>query len=132
MEKELTFVIEKTGTGFSGYLKGVDGVASVGDSILELKENLQDVLESKIEYLEEIGKDAAYLKVPITYSVDLKQFFEHFKVINKTAFAESIGLNRSLFSQYINGLAPLSGEKMLQITKGLHKLAEDIEDIILV
>ncbi len=132
MKEELTVVIEKTGTGFSGYLKEVNGIASVGDTITELKENLQDVLESKIEYLEEIGQETDLLKLPLSYNVDLTQFFDHYKVINKSAFAEYIGVNRSLFSQYTNGLTSLSSDKMLQITKGLHKLAADIEDIVLV
>ncbi|XRE42379.1 hypothetical protein ACIVBQ_000583 [Tenacibaculum discolor] len=132
MENELTVIIEKTSTGFSGYLKDVNGVASIGDTISELKENLQEVLEYKIEYLEEMGKDASYLKRPLSYNVDLTQFFEHYKVINKSAFAEYIGINRSLFSQYTNGLTPLSSDKMLHITEGLHKLAHDIEDIVLV
>lgn len=132
MKKELTVIIEKTNTGFSGYLKEVDGIATVGDTIAELKENLQEVLEYKIEYLEEIGECYTHLKAPLNYNVDLAQFFDHFKVINKSAFAEYIGINRSLFSQYTNGLTPLSSDKMLHITEGLHKLATDIEDIVLV
>ena len=42
---KLTAVIEKTGTGFSGYIKEVDGIVSTGDSLAEIKENLQEALE---------------------------------------------------------------------------------------
>jgi len=51
--KIYTAVIEKTGTGFSGYFKEVDGVVSVGDTMNEMKENLQEALQSYLEYLQE-------------------------------------------------------------------------------
>ncbi len=130
--KKLTAIIEKTNTGFSGYIKEYDGLATVGETISELKSNLKEVIDEQIAYLEEIGKDASVLKQEVLYSVDLEQFFEHYKVINKTAFAEYIGINKSLFRQYTKGLAPLSSDKMQQITNGLRNLATDIESIVLV
>lgn len=133
MKTTLTAVIEKTNTGFSGYFLEVDGIVAVESSITELKEGLQEALNYQIDYLDEMGSDASHLKnVIINYTVDLEQFFNHYNVINKSAFAEYIGVNKSLFRQYVKGLAPLSSEKMLHITKGLHKLAADIEDIVLV
>ncbi|MEQ3501095.1 hypothetical protein ABMY20_15175 [Tenacibaculum sp. SSH1-16] len=133
MSNALTAVIEKTNTGFSGYILKVDGIIATEATIAELKEALQEALKHEIDYLEEMGKDASHLKnATINYSVDLEQFFTHYNVINKSAFAEYIGLNKSLFRQYVKGLAPLSSEKMLQITNGLHRLAADIEDIVLV
>ena len=132
MENSLTAIIEKTSTGFSGYFKEVDGAVSTNSSIAELKEDLQEVLNYHLDYLEEKDKNFTRPRdLIINYRIDLEQFFEHYNVINKTAFAEYIGLNPSLFRQYIKGLAPLSDKKMLHITKGLHKLASDIEDIVL-
>lgn len=133
MENSFTAIIEKTNNGFSGYFKELDGVISAEDTIHELKESLQEALEYRLAYLEEIGKTNVKLKdANIDYKVDLEQFFEHYNVINKSAFARYIGINPSLFRQYIRGLASLSDDKMLQITNGLHKLASDIEDIVLV
>lgn len=133
MEKSLTAVIEKTNTGFSGYIKEVNGIVAAESSITELKDGLQEALQHHVEYLEEMKRDSSHLKnVTLNYTVDLEQFFNHYNVINKSAFADYIGLNKSLFRQYVKGLAPLSSDKMLQITNGLHKLAADIEDIVLV
>ena len=133
MNNSLTAIIEKTNTGFSGYFKEVDGVTSVGGTISELKENLQESLGYHLDYLKEKGDNSFPLSsVTINYTVDLEQFFEHYDVINKTGFAKYIGVNPSLFRQYIKGLSPLSDNKMLHITNGLHKLASDIEDIVLV
>jgi len=133
MKSTFTAVIEKTNTGFSGYIKEVNGVASAGDSINEIKENLKEALGYYFEYLTEKGLPSPSVdSVKINYTVDLEQFFNHYNVINKTAFAKYIGQNPSLFRQYIKGLTPVSDKKALHISKGLHKLATDISDIVLV
>ena len=132
MGNVFTAIIEKTNTGFSGYIKEVNGVVSAGDSFGEIKENLKEGLGYYLEYLIEKGIETSNInEVEINYKVDLEQFFEHYNVINKSAFADYIGLNRSLFRQYSKGLANLSDEKMLKISKGLHKLADDLSDIVL-
>jgi len=133
MKNVYTAVIEKTNTGFSGYIKEVDGIITVGESINEMKENFKEALEDYFEYLNETQNEKISLNnVSIEYTVDMEQFFDHYDVINKSAFASYIGLNKSLFRQYIKGLTKLSDKKMLHITKGLHKLADDISDIHLV
>ncbi|MFH4968308.1 hypothetical protein V8G61_08900 [Gaetbulibacter sp. M240] len=121
MKTKLTAVIEKTGTGFSGYIKELNGIATTGDTISEIKEDFILALELKgIENYE------------IDYVIDLEQFFSYFKVINKSAFAEYIGMNKSLFRQYTGSLTKLSDDKLLDITKGLHNLANDFSNIVLV
>lgn len=123
MTKEFTAVIEKTGTGFSGYIKEVDGIASASDSLSEIKSDLLEALQMTNEKIQD---------EQINYVIDLEQFFEYYNVINKTAFADYIGMNRSLFRQYTGGLTNLSDNKLLDITKGLHRLAKDFSDIVLV
>ncbi|KOS05620.1 hypothetical protein AM493_05910 [Flavobacterium akiainvivens] len=131
--KELTVIVEKTGTGFSAYAKEVDGLITVGDSISELKENFNEVLEEYVEYQNEMK--ASSLKVDdfkLNYVIDLEQFFEYFTVINKSAFAEQyVNMNTSLFRQYTKGLASLSGDKLKKISQGLHKLADELSDLSL-
>ena len=123
MKTGFTAVIEKTNTGFSGYVKEVDGIISVSDSLSEMKENLLEALQLTNETISEQD---------INYVVDLEQFFSYYNVINKSAFADYIGMNRSLFRQYISGLTNLSDNKLLDISKGLHRLAKDFSDIVLV
>ncbi len=133
MKRGFTAVIEKTNTGFSGYFKEINGVITVADSIPEMKENFKESLEDYFEYLKFKGNEVPNIEeVEITYTVDMEQFFEHYNVINKSAFAKYIDINPSLFRQYIKGLTKLSDKKMLQITDGLHKLADDISDIVLI
>ncbi len=123
MSKNLNIIIEKTGTGFSGYVQELDGIISVGDSIPETKDNILSALELKLGNLS---------KYQIECHVDLEQFFNYYNVINKSAFADYIGMNRSLFRQYVKGITNLSDKKLLVITDGLHRLANDFKDVNLV
>ncbi|MFH7012901.1 type II toxin-antitoxin system HicB family antitoxin [Flavobacterium sp. FlaQc-52] len=132
MEKKniTTVIVEKTSTGFSAYVKEIPGLTTVGGNLSELKENFNEVLQYHVDYLNEKGESLTIKDFNINYVVDLEQIFEYFNVINKSAFAEHyVGINQSLFRQYTKGLAPLSGEKMEQISKGLHKLANEISDL---
>lgn len=129
-KKLITVVIEKTDTGFSAYAKDFSGMATVGETFSELKENINEVFEMQVEYLQEKDSSIKPEDFEINYAVDLEQFFEYFSVINKTAFAERYAkVNPSLFRQYTRGLTPLSSDKLKQISKGLHKLADEINDL---
>ena len=129
----LTVIVEKTGTGFSAYTKEIDGLATIGDGLTELKRNFNEVLHYHVEYLQEQGENVTTNDFITNYDLDLEQFFEYFNVINKSAFAEHYaGINQSLFRQYTKKLAPLSDDKMLQISRGLHKLADELSDLTLV
>lgn len=121
LKKNLTIVVEITGNGFSGYAKEIPGVYSAAATLSELKENITEVLE-----LQELNT-ADY---EVSYAVDLEQFFNHFSVINKSAFAENYAkVNQSLFRQYTKGLAPLSGDKLSSISRGLKQLAKEIDSL---
>lgn len=133
MENLITAIIEKTPSGFTGYFKEVDGVISAGESIEEVRDNLKEAYEHYLDYLNETqGSKLSIDDVEINYTIDLEQFFEYFDVINKTKFAEKIGMNPSLFRQYTKGIANLSENKLLEITKGLRNLAADLESFSLV
>lgn len=130
---EISVVVEKTNTGFSAYAKEIDGLTTVGNSISEIKENFNEVLQYHVEYLQEQGEKVTINDFDMVYQIDLEQVFEYFSVINKSAFAEKYtNLNQSLFRQYTKGLATLSSDKMLEITRGLHKLADELSDLTIV
>lgn len=132
-KKLITVVIEKTGTGFSAYAKDFSGIATVGQTFSELKENIDEVFELQVEYLQEKDSSIKLEDFEINYVVDLEQFFEYFSVINKTAFAEHYAkVNPSLFRQYTKGLTPLSSDKLRQISIGLHRLADEINGLTFV
>jgi predicted RNase H-like HicB family nuclease len=127
---EINVVIEKTDTGFSAYIKEVDGVIAVADTFSQIKERMELAFKDHLEYLNETREFNPFSqRTQINYLVDLEQFFDYFSLINKTAFARYIGVNESLFRRYTKGLAPLSGKKMEQITSGLKRLSEDLKGL---
>ena len=131
-QKVITIIVEKTATGFSSYVKEIDGLVTVGNNMSELKRNFNEVLDYHVEYLQEKGEKVSRNNFRTNFVLDLEQFFGYFNVINKSAFAEHYaGINQSLFRQYTKKLAPLSDDKMLQISRGLHKLAEELSDLSL-
>jgi predicted RNase H-like HicB family nuclease len=131
--KKLPIIIEKTPEGFSAYSPYVNGVYSIGESFDELKHNIQDSVKDQIEYLEEIGeinKALILRESELVYKIDMQQFFEYFSMINKSKFAEYIGINPSLLRRYSNDAELyVSDERVKQIEKGIHKLAKDLSSI---
>lgn len=125
---QLKIIIEKTSDGFTAYAPNVENIYTTGENIAEVKENIAEVIEYQIEYLEELGKydEAQSLKnsTPLLY-LDVEQFFNHYSMLNKTAFAEYIGMNGSHLRKITSGLMQLSDQKAQQIQNGLHRLASE-------
>lgn len=63
----LTGIIEKTETGYSSYLKEVDGVIATGETIQEVKNNLLEAVAFHIE-----GYELLDLKLPELLSCEYK------------------------------------------------------------
>lgn len=133
-EKHLSAVIEKTATGFSAYFKSpeVPG-ATTATSLDGVKENLEELRDLQVEYLKEQGKEFAALEnADIKIELDLGQFFEYFDFINKSALAQRLKLNKSLFRRYTKGLAPMGDKRVQDITTELNRIGEELKSVSLV
>ncbi|WP_034965709.1 type II toxin-antitoxin system HicB family antitoxin [Chryseobacterium sp. FH1] len=125
-------ILEKTNTGYSAYAPDEKGLVTAGNTFDEIKENFNEVIDLQAEYLEETNnkEDASRLKkAKLEFYLDVEQFFEHFSMINKTAFAHYIGMNDSQLRKISNNIVPLSSTKALQIQNGLHTLAKDLSSV---
>lgn len=129
---KLKVILEKSGTGYSAYAENFKGIYTTGEKIQEVKEKIHEVIEYQIEFLKEQGKteEARNLdKAEIEFYLDVKQFFEEYKLINKSAFAKSIGEKPGYIRKISSGIVKLSDDKSLKIEKGLHKLGKELLDI---
>lgn len=127
-KKILKIVLEKSETGYSAYAPEHDGIYNAADTFEEVKDNLKDVIEYQIDYLEEIG--ANKLKnSSIEYCLDIKQFFEQYPMLNKSEFANYIGINSSMMRKISSVIISLSDSKAQLIQDGLHKLAKEFSRI---
>lgn len=130
--KKIKIILEKSPSGYSAYAENTPAIYTAGKDIQEVKENIQEVIQYQIEYLEETGKlkESVNLKnSDVAYYIDVEQFFEEYNMINKSAFAKSIGQPTGYIRKLSKGLVKLSDKKSLQLQKGLHKLGKELQEI---
>ena len=116
LKRKITFVVEKTDTGFSAYAKDYP-VFTTGKAVSELLSNAH---EAASLYFEEKG----YTLTPdqIAFSLDWQQFFQEYRILNHKLFAQRIGLNPTLLSQYISGKKKPSKKQQAKILDGIHQI----------
>lgn len=62
----------------------------------------------------------------------IAQLFSQFPQLNVSQFAQSIGINKSLMSQYIYGTKTPSEERLKKIETALHIFADELKSVHLV
>ena len=99
----------------------------------EAKENLQENLESILEYYEEENKPIPELlgtgEISFEYKYDFSGFFKTYPVFNVSELAAMIGLNSSLMRKYKSGLAFASSEQRQKIESGIHNLSKQLSTV---
>ncbi len=120
---KVEMIVERTKTGYSAYAEKYP-VYTVGKSLEELKSN---VLEAVNLFLEAKGK--AITEEDLRISLDLRQFFAFYKVINAKALSERIGMNQSLLAQYIKGNKKPSPSQAHRILKGVQQVGKELAGI---
>ena len=126
--KTINAIVEKINTGFSAYIdyNGAVAASTVGDSMDELKEGLNESLALFIEVCDEDEIDVSELKdVNIELKLDVKQLFKEYNTLNVSGFAVYAGINRSLLGQYVIGLKNPSEKQSRKIIDNIEKLGKE-------
>ncbi len=119
-------MVEKTKAGFSAY--AVDyPVGTTGRTVPELQGN---ILEALNLFFEEQGYVVA--KTNIALQIDLKQFFQHYRVLNARYLAEKIGMNPTLLSQYVQGRKKPSQQQSERIIDGIQQIGKELAELRLI
>jgi predicted RNase H-like HicB family nuclease len=121
IKKKILVIIEKTKTGFSAYAEDYP-VYTTGTTINELLENSNEAFAL---YFEDTKKEIR----PIYFEIDLKQFFQYYKVLNSKALAEKIGMNPTLLSQYVRGHKKPSEKQSRRILYGINKIGQELAEM---
>lgn len=122
-DQKFDFVVERTKTGFSAYAADLP-VFSTGKTISTLQKNLAEALALALDVETEAIKPEQ-----ISLSFDLKQFFQHYRVLNVKFLAERIGMNPSLFSQYVQGHKKPSAKQTARILQGIHEVGKELAEL---
>lgn len=123
---KIEFLVEKTSDGFSAYaLDNSLAIATSGDTFPELKENIVDAYNSyaEIKGLDEVTID------DIAIRLDVKQFFEYYKIINASALGARIGMDKTLISQYVNGHKVPGPKQVQKILDGIKQLGQELASL---
>ena len=134
--KKVVAIIEKASDGGYGiYCLDLEGVALYGYGLSEkeAKENLQENLESVLEYYEEENKPVPEVlcsgKISFEYKYDFSGFFKTYPFFNVSELATMLGVNSSLMRKYKNGLAFASSEQRKKIETGIHNISKKLSTV---
>ncbi len=122
---KIKLVVEKTETGFSAYCEDYP-VFTTGQSFTELQYN---AIEAMNLFL--IDQDCQVTDKNIEFEIDLKQFFQYYRVINSKFLAKRIGMNESLLSQYVTGRKKPSVAQTDKILLGIQEIGRELSNITL-
>ena len=134
--KKVVAIIEKASDGGYGiYCPDLKGVALYGYGLTEkeAKENLQENLESILEYYEEENKPVPEAlgtgKISFEYKYDFSGFFKTYPFFNVSELAVMLGINSSLMRKYKNGLAYASKAQRERIESGIYNLSKQLSTV---
>ncbi len=116
-------IVEKTDTGFSAYCKEYP-VFTTGESFTAL---LNNAIEAINFFLSE--QSLMVLENNIVFEIDLKQFFQYYRVINSKFLARRIGMNETLLSQYVQGHKKPSAAQTSKILSGVQEIGKELANI---
>lgn len=120
---KIKVIIEKTATGFSAYAERYP-VFTSGQTISELLNNIIEALDLYYE-----DQKITVSSRNIDFEIDLKQFFQYYRVINSKFLASRIGMNPTLLSQYVQGRKKPSVKQTQRILSGIHQIGKELSEI---
>lgn len=123
LKKKIAITVEKTSTGYSAYADHED-VFSTGKDIPELYKNLVEALN--LAYEEE---GIEITRNDFKLHLDLKQFFQYYRVLNANFLAQRIGMNPTLLSQYVRGKKVPSAKQTDKILEGIQSIGRELADL---
>ena len=123
--KKIRFIVEKTDTGFSAYNEEFP-IYTTGAFFTEL---LHNAVEATNLFLAD--QNSQITENNIAFEIDIKQFFQYYRVINSKFLAKRIGMNETLLSQYVQGRKKPSPSQTNKILSGIHEIGQELINISL-
>jgi hypothetical protein len=125
--KKIAVIVEKTSTGFSAYLEKYP-VVSTGADVQQLTTN---IIEAINFYFEETDEPLQVSKKDLELSFSVPSLFQLYP-INVKHFAERIGMNYTLLSQYVQGRKKPSEKQIEKIVDGLKEIGKELSRVSLI
>jgi predicted RNase H-like HicB family nuclease len=129
---KVTVEKHKNGTYWGTITVASGVVASYGNTLAELKENVQQAYADHYELAVELGEDYAKELDPqpsFTYLLNLKNMFHLLPEVKISNIAKKANINPSLLRQYKTGKTEASEEQAKKVLKAMHQLGEELLSI---
>ena len=122
--KKYKIIVEKTSTGYSAYADKYPVVTTGGD----VKTLTDNIVEAFNFYFEECGEKVAISKRSLDLKFSIPSLFQLYP-INVRHFAERIGMNYTLLSQYVQGRKRPSEKQTEKIVEGLQEVGKELSQV---
>jgi hypothetical protein len=123
LKKRIRLIVEKTDTGFSAYCSDYP-VFTTGGSFTELRNHSVEAINL---YL--LDRKLQITERNVEFEMDLKQFFQYYRIINSKFLARRIGMNETLLSQYVTGRKKPSALQTNKILSGIREIGSELSNI---
>ena len=126
-------VIERAEHNYSAYVEEINGVGGVGDTLDEVKKNLEDGLvvlkEACIDFGDPVPEELQG-DYQIVFRMDTKSFLQMYcKIFTKSALERLTGINQKQLWHYAKGLSTPRPAQAKKIEDALHQLGEELLSI---
>ncbi len=130
----LNAIIERGNHNYGAYLKEIDGIIGIGDTLQEVKKSL---LESIDIIIEECAMHPEYSlpkelegEYEVVFSMDVLSFLEYYAgILSKSGLQRITGINQKQLGHYASGLSKPRAKQRARIEAGLHRLGEELLSI---
>jgi predicted RNase H-like HicB family nuclease len=131
--KAVIVIVERTDTGYSAYVDGVDGIITVGDTFAELRGNMGEAIDVFLEASKEFNAEIPEIlsgDYSLNFKFDVQTFFEWLsKSMTQKGLSDIAEMNETLISQYSTGVKKPGPKQLKRMETALHRFADDLQAI---
>jgi hypothetical protein len=123
MIMKINMIVERKDNGYKAAC-AEHPISAEANSMADLINKTQ---KAAMQYFE--GTDTAITIDNLDFNLDLKQFFQFYKLLNPKFVASELGINPTVFSRFIQGRDEPSPEETKLILEGLRKIGQELTDV---
>ncbi len=130
--KTIKIIIERASDGtYGAYSDNVEGIYGVGDTLEEVRQSVNDAIESILLYFDDANIPAVLKgEYKLSFVFDTQNLLEYYdKIITRASLSRLTGINEKQLGHYIQGKHKLRKEKKEIIKNSLHKLGRELLSI---
>ena len=126
----LTVIIETATNNYCAYIKEVNGIYAISNTIPEMRQKMEEAIEVYKESCIEDGFDIPELlqgEYELEYHIDVKTFLEVYSdYFTKAGLERLTGVNQKQLWHYANGNTIPRKKQRERIESAIHKLGRDL------